>query len=73
MGESVCALLDKPTVAQLLKSFQVFYETRRIITAFTREPATGTYPGPDQSSSQHPIIFITVVGGAEKGTQYLEA
>jgi hypothetical protein len=29
-------LLEKPTVAQLLKNFPTFYGTRRLITVFTR-------------------------------------
>jgi hypothetical protein len=48
-------LLKKPPVAQLLKDFPTFYETRRFITVFIRALH---YPEPDETSPYYSIIFL---------------
>jgi hypothetical protein len=52
------ALLEKPPVAQLLKSPSTFFGTRRLITR-SQEPWSGTYPGPDQFSPYHAILSLS--------------
>jgi hypothetical protein len=51
-------LLEKLIVAQRLKKFPLFYETRRFIPC-SKETATSSYPEPDECIPQHPIpIFF---------------
>jgi hypothetical protein len=48
------ALLEKPSVAQLLKNFPNFMDPEGSLPC-SQEPFTGHYPEPDQFSSYHPI------------------
>jgi hypothetical protein len=49
-------LREKLIVTQLVKKFFASYRTRSFITVFTLS-ATGSYPEPDASSPQLPILF----------------
>jgi hypothetical protein len=51
-------ILEKLTVAQLVKKFTAFYGTKRFITVFTRA-ATCPYPEPDESNQQHSSLFLS--------------
>jgi hypothetical protein len=50
-------LLENLIVAYLLKKSLTVYGTRRIIAVFTK-PATGSYPGPDESNSHHNTLVL---------------
>jgi hypothetical protein len=49
------ALLEEPSILQILKNLPVFYGTRKFITVFTK-PSTAPYPEPDQSNPYHPTL-----------------
>jgi len=47
-------VLEKRIIAQVVKKFLAFCETRRFITVFTRAP----YPEPAESSPHLPTLFL---------------
>jgi hypothetical protein len=52
-------ILGKLIVAQLDKTFPAFYRTQKFIVVFTREPATGPYPEPDESNPHFPNLGVS--------------
>jgi hypothetical protein len=46
------ALLEEPTIQQLLKNFPAG------LFPCSQEPSSGPYPEPDQSNPSHPIISL---------------
>jgi hypothetical protein len=50
------ALLEKPAVAQPLKTFPVFYGIRKFLP-FSQDPSTGLYIEP-QETNPHPNLFL---------------
>jgi hypothetical protein len=49
--------LKKLIIAQLVKKFLAFHGTRSFIAVF-KEPATGPYHEPNESSAQLPTLFL---------------
>jgi hypothetical protein len=50
------ALIENLPVVQILEIFLIFYVTRKFITML-KDPSTGPYPEPDESSPYHSIII----------------